>query len=428
MSDNLIRGAHGLTVDELLAFHRARFGHARMDARETRALQDALGRVVPDDRTPAARRQLIARGDEILAELERLDRFDELTAAQTRQWTELMTEAQTITHALGTEHLRDGLRSGTVTTISGTGSLGDLGSTVFADRSSARRHPLAYTEGDLDTLQNAIDGRSSARVIAGTTEQRAALTTSTYGAPRVWAANVLAGPRLLHRVAGVEVEPASTIYAQVPNLTLPTAQAGAAENASLAEYASSAPGNVTLARFGRWTDLSKETMLGANAGALVAMHQLGISKDLDTVLINAVEAAAGAAVAFNADVPAAIRNAIATVLDNTGSEDPSMVVVLVNPANAALLQDVTPTGGDTMGQRFQRFSGALVYPSAAVDAGFMTVANLRVGARFFEGAGVATETDYAPKSGTLTVATDTIAGYGVGLVSGFAVKQDVVTP
>ncbi len=73
--------------------------------------------------------------------------------------------------------------------------------------------------------------------------------------------------------------------------------------------------------------------------------------------------------AFSADVPAAIRTAIATVLDATAELDPARFIVLVHPDNAALLQDVSPVSGSGIGEPFQRFSGALVYPSASVTTG-----------------------------------------------------------
>ncbi len=43
---------------------------------------------------------------------------------------------------------------------------------------------------------------------------------------------------------------------------------------------------------------------------------------MDKVLVDAVESAAGAAVAFNADVHGAVRACIATVLANTAAENP----------------------------------------------------------------------------------------------------------
>lgn len=295
-------------------------------------------------------------------------------------------------------------------------------------RAAATRppHPLAFTASALDRIQLLLDSRESGRVRASTTF--AALTTGTYGAPRAWGANVLDAPRLLSEVAGIPRDPVDAVLAQFPQLTLPTAQPVTAEGAALVEYASSAAGSVTLGRFGRWTDLTKESLIGADAGAITAMHRVGIALDLDKVLIDAVEAAAGAAVGFNADVPAQIRKAIAKVMAATATDDPAHVVVLANPDDVHLLEDVAPTGGQTIGERFQRFSGALVYPSTAVNTGFITVAQLRAGARYFEARGLETLTDSDVKTGVETTASFIVGGYGVTLTGDFAVMQDVVTP
>lgn len=289
-------------------------------------------------------------------------------------------------------------------------------------------NPLGFTPAGLDALQGAIDSRTAGRFIAGDLEQRAALATTTHGAPRAWGSNVLAGPRLLHVVAGVTAQKVDATYAQHPKFTLPTAQGSVAENVTLAEFADSTAGSVTLARYGRWTDISREGLIGTDAGSIAAMHQIGVAKDLDKALIDAVETAAGAAVAFSADVPAAIRKAMALVIDATAAADSADLVVLCHPDNAALLQDVTPIGGSTIAEGFQRFSGALVYASSAVDTGFMTVANLKAGARYFEARGLTAETDLAPKTDTLTIASSVIGGYGIGLTGGFARMVDVVTP
>lgn len=288
-------------------------------------------------------------------------------------------------------------------------------------------HPLSFTSQALDTLQGAIEGLTAARVMADELERRAALTTATFGAPRAWGANVLDGPRLLHIAAGVPTQKVAAPFAQIPNLTLPTATGSVGENVALAEYAASTANSVTLARFGRWTDLSRESLVGADAGAITAMHRLGVALDLDKVLIDLVEAAAGAAVPFTADVPAAIRKAIAVVTAATAASDAADLVILVHPDNVALLQDVAPIGGSTMAEQFGKFSGALVYPSNAVDTGFVTVANVKSGARYFQARGLGTETELATKTSTLTVATSVIGGYGLGL-TGFASKVDVVTP
>lgn len=292
---------------------------------------------------------------------------------------------------------------------------------------STSGHPLAYDAATLDAISRSVDSRNGGRFGAFlNAEQRAALATGTYGAPRAFGSNVLAPPRLLHVVAGVPSQSVDAIHAQHPKFTLPAAGASVGENVTLAEYDTVTAGSVTLARYGRFTDMSAESRIGTDAGGVTAMHRVGIAKDLDAALVNAVETAAGAAVAFAADVPAQIRKAMAGVLDATAADDPSQLVILANPADVNLLQDVTPVGGATIGERFLNFSGALVYATSAADSGLMTVANLQAGCRWFQARGLGTEVDVAVKTDTVTVATSIIGGYGVGLTSGFAIKVDVV--
>ena len=295
-----------------------------------------------------------------------------------------------------------------------------------------RRNPLAYTPHAAQAITASLRTRNRGRFehAMGREQldpQAAALTTTTYGQPGEWGANdAWAGPRILHVVAGVpQILGIGAVMAEFPEFTLPTAQAAAGEGSDLAEYATSAGGTATLGRFGRYTDFTKESQIGTSVSPVLRMHSLGIAKDLDDVLITAVEAAAGGPAAFS-DPEADVKTAIAKVLDATAAENPEDLVLLVHPDNAALFQDVNPIGGQTIAELFQRFAGALVYPSSSVTTGLVTVANLQVGALYFEAIGVTTATDEDVKSGVLTAATALIGGYGVTLTSGFAEQVDVV--
>lgn len=284
-------------------------------------------------------------------------------------------------------------------------------------------HPLSVPRDALGKMQRAIiEGRPDRLVI-----QNAALDTTTYGGPTEWGSNVLRGPRLLHVQAGAPQQHVAATSGEFPKLTLPSAAAGVGEGVSLTEYASSTAGTVTLKRYGRYTDLTREAQVGASASALTAMHLVSVARDLDDDLISKVETDAGAAVAFAADVPGQIRKAMASVIDNTGAVATDLVI-LVHPDNVSLLQDVTPASGTDVADGFTRFSGAAVYPSSSVTTGFMTVCNMRAGVRYFQAQSVQLETDIAIKTAVTTYATSTIGGYGTGLISGYAIMQDVVTP
>ncbi len=287
-----------------------------------------------------------------------------------------------------------------------------------------RGNPLAVTNEMLNGVQHAIDTRTSGVFNA---EYRAALTTTTYGSPRQWDANILSSPRTLWEAAGIPRTQAVAITAQYPKLTLPAVDAGVAEGVTVVEFAASTGGTVTLKRYGRFTDFTRESLVGADAGTVLAAHRTAIARDLDSALITLVNTDAGTAVGFTADVPAAIRKSIATVTDNTAAAD-GQVVVIAHPDNVALLQAVTSTGGKTIAEEFVKFSGALVYASSAVPTGFMLVGNLATACRFWDAGGVETRTHEDVKTGVLTATTDIIAGFGTGAISSYVQKIDVVTP
>jgi hypothetical protein len=241
----------------------------------------------------------------------------------------------------------------------------------LADVTDTRRNrdtptnPLAVTGEMLNGVQATLETRTAGWFDV---ETRAALTTTTYGSPRDWGANILDAPRTLWETAGIKSERAQAVFAQFPKLTLPATDAGVGEGVSVVEFAASTGGTVTLKRYGRYTDFTRESLVGADAGAVIAAHRTAIARDLDSALIGLVNTDAGGAVAFTADVPAAIRKSIATVVDNTASPD-GRIVVLAHPDNVALLQNVTSTGGQTIGEDFPRFAGAIVYASSAVRRG-----------------------------------------------------------
>jgi hypothetical protein len=284
---------------------------------------------------------------------------------------------------------------------------------------------LDVSQEHLDVVQKLLDTRATGRF--DPVETRAALTTSTFGSPRGWGSNVLDDPRQLWAVARIPVQEVAAVAAQHPKFTLPTASAVVSEGASLGEYATSAGTTVTLGRYGRWTDLTAESRVGTDARGLLSMHRVGIALDLEKIVVVEATAAAGAAVAFSTPVVDAIRKALAQVRANTASGTPDNEFVLCNPADAALLQSVTPTGGESIGQPYPKFSGANVFETNAIVAGFMTVANLSAGMRFYQAQPLGTATLVDVKTGIQTFATSVIAGVGSTMTS-YSISVDVVTP
>jgi hypothetical protein len=336
----------------------------------------------------------------------------ELTASEQRKVDKLQAEREALEGRLQ----QDDAMQAELRRVPWPGSSGDQGGSGL--------NPLAVTNDMLNGVQHAIDTRTPGLFNA---EYRAALTTSTLGAPREWGSNILSAPRTLWETAGIARAEAGAMTAMFPKLTLPAVDAGVAEGVTVVEFAASTGGTATLKRFGRFTDFTTESLVGADAGAVLAAHRTAIARDLDSALITLVNTDAGSAVGFTADVPAAIRKSIATVADNTAAAD-GQIMVLANPADVSLIQNVTSTGGKTIGEDFPRFAGALVYASAAVPTGFMLVGNLATACKFWDAGSVETRTLLEPKTAVLTMATSLLGGFGTGAISNYVQKIDVVTP
>lgn len=289
---------------------------------------------------------------------------------------------------------------------------------------AAPGHPLGFTAVALDQLRDLARRRVAGRVDAASITN-VTLTTGETGARRDWGSNVLAGPRMLHVVAGVPTQPADAIFAQFPRLTLPSPQPSAGEGVALVEYDASVAGNVALARFGRFTTLSHGSTVSADmVQPVIGAHTIGIARDLDNVLIGALEAEVATPINAGGDTPGVTRQAIAEVVDATAGSVAG-TVVLANPAEVALLQDVQPTGGETVGEPFPLFSGAIVYPSSSVTSPVITVANVRDTARYFVAEALASMTD-VPDLTTeeLVIATKVLSGYAINLTGGGVQRID----
>ena len=305
-------------------------------------------------------------------------------------------------------------------------------SAVPSDPEPADRHPLEFTAASLTAVQNMIDQRASGRISAALTEQdlrgfdplNAALTTGTYGAPRRWTSGTLAGPRLLHRVGGaLQVLDVDAIEAEIPNLTLPAPAAGAAEGASLAEFDDSTAGSGSLARYGRFTDLTSESRVGTDGRVILQAHQLAIGFDLDDRLVTLVETDGGTAATTSGDVPADVRADLATVMANTAEEDASRIVIIANPADVPALEEISPTSAGDLAQAFLRFAGAIVYPTNSATSGELSIAHLGRGVVYLEAMAMLAAADEDVKTGVRTLATAVIGGYGTNLISDYVTRR-----
>jgi hypothetical protein len=198
-----------------------------------------------------------------------------------------------------------------------------------------------------------------------------------------------------------------------------------AEGGTKPEYDAITQVNLVPQAFGRWTDITEqavEAMGGIND--LVAAHARQIALDEDSYLVGLMVTEAGTAQAFIADVQANVRTAIATIESTVAAKAD---IIVVNPANYALLAPTTPANAGDVASSLVSFSGALLYPSAAVPTGFVLVAALAAVAKYVTATDLRTTVQPAVKTNLATVRTEIFADYGF-LVAGGVRSVDVVTP
>lgn len=138
-----------------------------------------LAAVQRDGRVPEAIRTLTTRGEEVLGELNRLDRFERRTAAQDARYGELMDEARDITRTLGLSKLTgraDGSRVIPAGSMGADGSLRTFAGSPGEEREQERErvrdpfNPMANLRDDalriLDagTRDGSLPGHAAERV------------------------------------------------------------------------------------------------------------------------------------------------------------------------------------------------------------------------------------------------------------------------
>jgi len=276
--------------------------------------------------------------------------------------------------------------------------------------------PLALDRDVLDALEAAVRSRSPGR-FGMAPELRAALSTTNTSGRQTWSANQVAGPRLLHVVAGVPSDLATgAIIANYLKAGAIAATGSVGENVSTSEFTSVTPASATLARFGRYSSLSREADIASEGAATLAgAHRRGVARDLDNLLIQAVTGVAATGTVTGTD---GLRVAQATIGDSVGVEENGLTIV-VHPGKAAVVADVSPVGGATLAETTPLFAGSAVYFSSLAPPGSAVVfAGSSV--RYFEAAAFLMETDHDVKTATLTIASSVIAAYGVDLINGGA--------
>ena len=206
------------------------------------------------------------------------------------------------------------------------------------------------------------------------------------------------------------------------------ATAGAApvaEGSTKTEAATITKLDIAVKQLARWTTVSRMA-LGSTPDfmeQLVSWHAMFVAKDEDKMIIDALNTAAGSAIAFVADVRGNVRGGMAKVEDAVSAQ---CDVVLVHPDNFALLAAYEAVSDDANAPLTQ-FGTGLLYVSSAVPTGFALVAALRAAGAFIVADPPSVASVQGLTTNEVTVRTEELAGFDVRLV-GAVSKIDIVTP
>jgi hypothetical protein len=256
---------------------------------------------------------------------------------------------------------------------------------------------------------------------------RAAVTLSLTGG-RIESINGrLPEPRRLATAVGLVPHPSGSAGYTGPKFPATTAAAPTAEGSNKPEATAPTKLDIAIKQLARWNTLSRMAWLSQPdlLGQFVSYHGMLIAKDEDKVIIDALNTAAGSAIAFTAgDQRPPVRAAMALVEDAVSAQ---CDVVLVHPTNYGLLAGFDPTDADEAGGRVVTFGGAVLYPSSSVPTGFVLVAALKAAGWFIVADPPSVATLEILTANETTVRTEELIGFDVRLV-GAVSKVDVVTP
>ncbi len=296
-------------------------------------------------------------------------------------------------------------------------------------------YSLVPSAEDLAHMRAAIQeerkGRfTTARLPRDETERthlRAAITMSLTGGDTKPINGSLPEPRRLATTVGLVPHASTTAGYSGPKFPAMSAAAATAEGSTKPEAAAPTALSIPIKQLARWNTLSRMALLSAD-GVLeqfVSYHSALVAKDEDKLIIDAVNTAAGAAVAFVAgDQRLQVRKAMAVVEDACNAP---CDVVLCHTDDYALLAGFDVTSLDELGGKVVRFGGAALYPSSSVPTGFVLVAALAAAGWFIVADPPSVATVQALTTNEVTVRVEELVGFDVRL-TGACRKVDVVTP
>lgn len=257
---------------------------------------------------------------------------------------------------------------------------------------------------------------------SGNVEVRALSTTNSGARTDVWGANL--GLDFIHRALGIpEQLQSDSLKFEAPKWAALSPQAAGAEGTAFATLTDPTLATVTLARFGRYTVVSDESLKFGTTLTDIGMRLTDeVVNDINTVVVNALETAA-VAQAFAVSAAQSLDTAIAKVRAATGAA----TGVLVNPADYYLFsQKSGADSGDDIGSQVVAWNGVALVPHDAVDAGFATV----VSGRAFKLLGTQLSLESLPElsTGQMAARSRMHAALGVSMAGNVAVKADIVSP
>ncbi|BBX00475.1 hypothetical protein BST36_16875 [Mycolicibacterium moriokaense] len=228
-----------------------------------------------------------------------------------------------------------------------------------------------------DNITKHAEALHEGRVFGVVEEARALVqvnpaASSALGGPQAWAQVGPREPMHLIRFAGIPVQTLTGVAAVMPTFTLPASTAGVNESTAHGEYDTVVDLPLTALRYGRWTSVSAAASQFDNLNGIANLHSVGIAKDLDKKVIGDIQTAAGAPVAYAADIAGNVRESLLTVAANVLAT-PEHLVIVGTPADIALLGDTTPANGPDVGSVAVRFNGARMYATGEANAGQVTI-------------------------------------------------------
>jgi hypothetical protein len=256
---------------------------------------------------------------------------------------------------------------------------------------------------------------------------RAAVTLSLVGGQINAIDGSLPEPRRLATTVGLTPHPSGSAGYSGPKFPASTPTAATAEGGTKPEGTAPTALSIAIKQLARWNTLSRMAWL-SQPGMLeqfVSYHATGVALDEDKMIVDALNTAAGTAIAFSGtDQRPPVRAAMALVEATVAA---ACDVVICHPDNYGLLAGFDPTDADEAGGRVRTFGGGILYPSLSCPTGFVLVAALKAAGWFIVADPPSVATLDALTTNETTLRVEELVGFDVRL-AGAVKKVDVVTP